>query len=356
VPDLSAPAAWVRRSRRPAIRDWAARTLLLNATVAGGIVLVCVLIWGVTGGGTFWPGWVLFGFVTALALQLAVARILAIEDGRTRWFMLDIAVLSADCVLVVALWAGTGMGTFWPIWVILGSLVWLALHAIAAYRDRLLPSEDHRGLQLRIEQLTRTRAGAVDAQATELNRIERDLHDGAQARLVALTMSLGLARAHLDDDPERARELLDESSDQARLAIRELRDLARGIAPPILMDRGLEAAIRALPAAGAVPITVHAGATGPVPEAVERAAYFVVAEAVTNAAKHGHPSTIEVDLDRTPDALAVRVSDDGGGGADPQGAGLAGLRQRTEALDGELTVRSAAGGPTIVEARFPCAS
>jgi len=348
-------APWAGRWRTR-IQAWSARTLVLNGAVAGGTVAICLFLWAVTGAGTFWPGWIGFGFALALGLQLALARILLVEDGRVRWLLLAAAVLAADCVLNVALWAGSGMGTFWPIWIVLGSLVWLTVQAIVAYHDRLLPSDDHRGLLLRIEQLTRTRAGAVDAEASELNRIERDLHDGAQARLVSMTMSLGLAREHLDDDPERARALIDEARDQARLAIGELRDLARGIAPPILLDRGLEAAVLALTGRGPIPVNVHTSGGGRAAEAVERAAYFVVAEAVANATKHGAPTAVDVEVRREPELLVVRVRDDGRGGADPAGSGLGGLRQRTEALDGELVVASPAGGPTVVEARFPCAS
>jgi len=358
VPAAAPRAPWAGRWRRR-IQAWSARTLVLNGAVAAVAVTVCLFLWAVTGAGTFWPGWVGFGFALALALQLALARILVVEDGRVRWLLLAATLLTADCVLNLALWAGSGMGTFWPIWVLLGSLVWLTVQAIVAYHDRLLPSDDHRGLTLRIEQLTRTRAGAVDAEASELNRIERDLHDGAQARLVSMTMSLGLAREHLDDDPERARALVDEARDQARLAIGELRDLARGIAPPILLDRGLEAAVLALTGRGPVPVNVHTSGgerDRRAPEPVERAAYFVVAEAVTNATKHGVPTAVDVEVRREPDRLVVSVRDDGRGGANPLGSGLSGLRQRTEALDGELVVDSPAGGPTVVEARFPCAS
>jgi len=354
-PVLQRLQAWASATRED-LQAWCAQTLVLNGAVAGAAVLVSAMIWGVTGGGPFWPVWLILGFGILLGLQLALARVLTVPDGATRWFLLDAVVLLAAIVLCAALWAGTSDGMFWPVWVILGAIVWLVAHAVIAFHERLLPSDEHRGLQQRIEQLTRTRAGAVDAQASELNRIERDLHDGAQARLVALTMCLGLARAHLDDDPRRAGALIDEARDQARLAIAELRELARGIAPPILLDRGLGAAVGALSTTGAVPIAVHADGEARAPEPVERAAYFVVAEAVANATKHGAPTAIDVTLDRDEDELLVQVRDDGHGGANAQGPGLMGLRARTEALDGVLTVSSPAGGPTTVAARFPCAS
>ncbi len=206
----------------------------------------------------------------------------------------------------------------------------------------------------RVDVLTTTRAGAVDAQAAELQRIERDLHDGAQARLVALAMSLGMAEEKLDSDPAQARELLAEARGEARTALTELRDLARGIHPPILADRGLEAAITSIAARSPLAVSIEAELPSRPPAAVEGAAYFVVAEALANATKHSGARTVLVRLALRNGALVVEVADDGSGGADPQGSGLVGLRRRVEALDGTLSVVSPPGGGTTLRAELPC--
>jgi signal transduction histidine kinase len=212
-------------------------------------------------------------------------------------------------------------------------------------------------LEERVEVLQATRAGAVDAAAAELERIERDLHDGAQARLVAIAMDLGLAQQKLDEDPEHARQLLAEARDGASAALVELRDLARGIRPALLAERGLAEAVRAFAARSPVPATVTADlGEGRMPEPVESAAYFVVAEALTNVAKHAGARRATVSLVRRGDALEVLVVDDGHGGANLDGSGLKGLRARVEALDGTLGVASPAGGPTMLRAELPCAS
>ena len=212
-------------------------------------------------------------------------------------------------------------------------------------------------LEERVEVLQATRAGAVDAAAAELERIERDLHDGAQARLVAIAMDLGLAQQKLDEDPEQARQLLAEARDGASAALVELRDLARGIRPALLAERGLAEAVRAFAARSPVPATVTAElGEGRMPEPVESAAYFVVAEALANVAKHADAKRATVSLVRREDKLEVLVVDDGHGGANPDGGGLKGLRARVEALDGTLGVASPAGGPTMLRAEFPCGS
>jgi signal transduction histidine kinase len=207
----------------------------------------------------------------------------------------------------------------------------------------------------RVEELTRTRAGAVHAEAEELRRIERDLHDGAQARLVALSMTLGLAEDKLDREPGEARELLNEARGEARQAITELRNLARGIAPPILTDRGLEAALESLvSSARLLPVTIEGDAGPRMPAAIETAAYFIATEALANAAKHAGANEGRIRLERQAHALVVEVTDDGRGGADPSGTGLLGLRRRVEALDGTLTIDSPSGRGTRLRAELPC--
>jgi len=229
----------------------------------------------------------------------------------------------------------------------------LTLAELAAMRPLLRASRED-ALAERVEVLTSTRAGAVNAQAAELQRIERDLHDGAQARLVALAMNLGMAEDKFDSDPEQARELLAEARGEAKTALTELRDLARGIHPPILSDRGLEAAVTALAARSPLAVTIEADLPERLPPAVEAAAYFVVAEALANATKHSRALRVLVRLHAADRRLVVEVADDGVGGADAEGAGLLGLRRRVEALDGELHVVSPRSSGTTLHAEVPC--
>ncbi len=207
----------------------------------------------------------------------------------------------------------SGAGYFWPIWPIIGFGTLLVGHWLAL-NSGLLPTRRERQLTERVDELTRTRRGALDVQAAELRRIERDLHDGAQARLVALSMQLGRAEERLEDQPEVA-ELVRAARGEAGAAIKELRDLARGIAPPVLADRGLVAAVEALGQRSAIPVTVDAKIERRLPPVVETAAYFVVAEALTNVAKHAPAASARVILAERDDRLVVEVVDDGPGGA-----------------------------------------
>ncbi len=221
----------------------------------------------------------------------------------------------------------------------------------------LLEPSDRQRLAVRVEDLTRTRAAAADVQAAELHRIERDLHDGAQARLVAVTMELGRARERLDDDPELARELVASAHREAAAAIVELRELVAGIYPSVLADRGLDAAVSSVAAASSVPVQVHVSLPGRLPAAAEVAAYFVVAEAIANVGKHSNASHAEIRIALADETLVVEIEDDGSGGADlGNGSGLKGLADRVGALDGRLLVSSPTGGPTIVLAEIPCVS
>ncbi len=207
-----------------------------------------------------------------------------------------------------------------------------------------------------VERLRGSRSAAIELEASELRRIERDLHDGAQQRLVALAIDLGLAEERIGTDPAAAATLVASARTQARLALAELRDLVRGTAPAILLDRGLAAAIGSVAGGCPVPTSLD-GSLGPeerLPAAVERAAYFVVTEALAKVAKHSEATQCEVELRREPARLLVRIRDDGSGGAAVlPGGGLAGLRDRVEGLDGTMRVESPPGGPTLVEVIFP---
>ena len=201
-----------------------------------------------------------------------------------------------------------------------------------------------------------SRAAAVELEASELRRIERDLHDGAQQRLVMLAIDLSLAEDKVDTDPAAAKTLIAEARDQARQALGELREVVRGTSPAILLDRGLVAALGAVAGRSAVPTFLDSGLAPNVrlPHAVERAAYYVVSEALTNVAKHADASRCDVTIRCEPHRLGVWVRDDGhGGAAMVPGGGLAGLRDRAEALDGLLLLESPAGGPTTIYVELP---
>jgi signal transduction histidine kinase len=210
------------------------------------------------------------------------------------------------------------------------------------------------GMAARIGELETSRAGVVDAAETERRRIERDLHDGAQQRLVSLAMELGRARAKFGSDPEAAEAIVRQAHEQAKEALTELRNLVRGVHPPVLSDRGLDAALSGLAALSPVPVTVRVDLAERPPPAVEAIAYFVVAEALTNVAKHAKASRALVTVSRTGDLLNVAISDDGIGGASLAGRGLSGLAARTAGIDGRLLVTSPDGGPTVIEAVLPC--
>jgi signal transduction histidine kinase len=334
-----------------AARSVRRRGLKAVAAAAGGVALLCLIVWAATGAEEFWPKWVLLSLGLVVAMHASVVAVLDhVEPIRERRLTVALAVeeglAAALVVFLIGVWAASGFGYFWPGWAILGLAIPLAVHYGYVRWS---------GGAERIAELESTRAGAVDAQDAELRRIERDLHDGAQARLVALGISLGMAEQKLGSDPSAAQELLAEARRGAQEALGELRDLARGIHPPVLSDRGLEAAITALAYRSPLDVEISVELPERPTPAVETAAYFVAAESLANAAKHASAGRVEISIERSGESLVVAVADDGRGGADPAGSGLRGLRQRVEALDGKLTVTSPAGGPTRVEAVIPCA-
>jgi signal transduction histidine kinase len=323
--------------------------LAIQATLSGIVVVTMTLLWAAAGAGSFWPKWVWLGLAVPMGLHAALFGAVQVRPGRWRGIAVHAALTGVLSCALLLIWAFAGGGTLWPLIPIAVLAGALGVHAALA---GLLPQPEQELVE-RVDELTRTRRGALDVQAHELRRIERDLHDGAQARLVALTMQLGRAEARLEDHPEAA-ELVREARGEASAAIAELRDLARGIAPPVLADRGLPAAVEALAARAPIRTTVDAAVGHRPPPVVETAAYFVVAESLTNAAKHAGPEARAlVTLRDGREALTVEIADDGSGGADPAGSGLTGLRHRVEALDGTLVVTSPEGGGTTIRARLP---
>jgi signal transduction histidine kinase len=330
------------------MRRWR-RALALQAAVSGFVAFAMTAIWVMTGG-AFWPVWVWYGLAIPFGLHAALYGAAHVRHRRWRKVAFHGAISGWASATLVLTWAMASSDEFWPVIPVVCLAMILGLHAVLA---AVWGGEQE--LAERVDELTRTRRGALDVQAHELRRIERDLHDGAQARLVALTMQLGRAEARLSDHPEAA-DLVREARGEAKEAIAELRDLARGIAPPVLADRGLPAAVEAVAARSAIRATVEATISRRPPPVVETAAYFVAAESLTNAAKHaGEGARAHVSIRDGADRLTLEVSDDGRGGADPAGSGLTGLRHRVEALDGVLTVTSAAGAGTVIRAELPYA-
>jgi signal transduction histidine kinase len=273
------------------------------------------------------------------------------------------------------IWLGTGWYGYGAVWsidswpagllcvpqgaVLVAAGLWLApwLRRVdARFAQLFLAPTRAAELRLRVTQLTVTRADTVDAQAAELRRIERDLHDGVQARLVSLSMVIGLADTLIDRDPAEAHKLLAEARESSGAALVELRHLVRGIHPPVLAERGLSGAVRALALSLPVPITVDIGLSGRPDTPVESAAYFAVAEALTNMIRHSRAHTASVSLQHADGTLTMVVTDDGTGGADPTaGTGLRGIERRLAAFDGTITLSSPPGGPTVITMELPCA-
>jgi signal transduction histidine kinase len=258
-------------------------------------------------------------------------------------------------------WYGEVGGSAWLVVPVAAAMVvvalWMAPALIRAHgrwtRVLLSPSAKSE-LALRVQELTKTRSEANDAQAAELRRIERDLHDGAQARLVAMGLGLGAVERLIDQDPDAAKALLARVKDNSAKALVELRDLVRGIHPPVLAERGLGDAVRALALDSELPVKVDVNLPGRLGSPVESAAYFAISEALANVAKHAQAGTATVRVHLVDDTLRITVLDDGRGGADmSRGTGLRGVQRRLGAFDGTLTVSSPPGGPTAVHMTVP---
>ena len=318
--------------------DWWKRTARAQVWAVLLLDLFVLVIWAAGGFGSLW--WIWVWLPTGLLVSWAWWAGRPVSP-----LARHVGQVSLLGLFLIGVWMASGFGTFWPVWPIAALAFITGLRAVTRRQQS----------DTRVEELTVSRAGAVEAAESQLRRIERDLHDGAQARLVALGMNIGLAEQQLDKDPEKAHEHLAEARKAAGDALQELRDLARGIHPPILSDRGLDAAIRALAAHAAVPVSVDVELAERPSATVETAAYFVAAEGLANALKHAQASRIDIAVHERENAVVVRVLDDGRGGVSEADGGLHGLRQRIEALDGSLRIASPDGGPTAIEAVLPCA-
>ncbi|RRR99308.1 sensor histidine kinase [Glycomyces terrestris] len=262
-------------------------------------------------------------------------------------------LLDADSPTSAALGFATGIAVF-ALWLLFGPKL-LELQSRPGLH--FLGPDPEIDLSERVARLTATRAAALDAHAVELRRIERALHDGAQNRIVAVAVLVGAAKREVPRDPDRAVEILGRAQDTVEDALAELRAVVRSILPPVLEDRGLAGALNALASDCAVPCTVDVDVPGRCPASVEATAYFVVAESLTNVAKHSRAKGASVEVRRRGNTLTVTVADDGRGGADAAaGSGLAGITRRVEALDGTTTVASPPGGPTEIRVELPCGS
>ena len=327
-----ARARWILEQRS----TWRDLQWLLLDPFVGGVL-------GVIGGGLFFEG--VYGLVI-LALWPVLTR-----AGMNDWY--GFVHVSRSPGALEWRWATPAVAA---VFLFYGArLPRRMLSAHARWTRRMLaPSEKDR-LALRVARLTETRSEAVDAQAAELRRIERDLHDGAQARLVAMGMNLGAAEALLDQNPEAVRSLLVEAREASAKALTELRELVRGIHPPVLADRGLGDAVRAVALDSALNVEVQVELPGRLEPAVESAAYFAICELLTNTAKHAHARTSWIDIRHTQGRLCVTCTDDGLGGATTgAGSGLAGIERRIGAFDGIMAVTSPQGGPTVVSLEIPC--
>ncbi|MET8545589.1 histidine kinase [Kitasatospora sp. NPDC004799] len=311
-------------------------------------------------------GWLGASVVTGVAFGLAV--VLCAGNALTTavtvplWWALPAGTRAGGFAAGVPL---SGWGTALTLGtaqaVVLAALTYGLVPPVARLHARLcvalLSPPAAEALARRVEALTETRAEAMNAHGAELRRIERDLHDGTQARLVAIAMRLGVARELLDEDPRSVAALLAEAHESAEEAMAELRTVIRTIYPPILADRGLAGALAALGARSAIDTTLDVGDLGTIPAAVETVAYFTVAEALTNAAKHSRATRTTVRVAREGDRLSIEATDDGVGGADEtRGTGIAGIRHRVLALDGTVDVRSPGGGPTTITVSLACGS
>ncbi|MFG2921628.1 sensor histidine kinase [Streptomyces sp. NPDC048305] len=292
---------------------------------------------------TFWSyGWAAFTYPLwrwVFPAFVGVDGIQLYGDATHQVYLDSFAEVTATCALGLALVLVTP---------------WIVRGLVSVDRLMVLGLLGPSRLATRVSELESDRGVVVDTAAADLRRIERDLHDGAQARLVALAMDLGLAKEKLTADPEAAARMVDEAHGEVKIALQELRDLARGIHPAVLTDRGLDAALSAIASRCTVPVDVEVDLADRPAQAIEGIAYFTVSELLQNVSKHARATRASVDVWRTAGRLMLQVTDNGQGGAHARaGGGLAGLAERLDAVDGVLVVDSPAAGPTTITAELP---
>lgn len=309
---------------------------VLNALLLFPVTLICQVV-----NLAIWAG-----SIALVVLPLVVGRL---PGGTAKFWLFDLAPgLGAVLVGFVGL-VGLVIVAPWVTYAATGTQI--------AMTQWLLGRTTEAELAERLRRAEGQRTAAVDSAETERRRIERDLHDGAQQRLVALAAELGEAREKLDSDPDEAKVLVATAHEEAKAALKEIRDLVRGVHPVILEDRGLDAALSAVVARCPVPVRLSVRVDDRPSPAVESAAYFIVNEALTNVARHAEATRAEVAIERSGARLVIEVRDDGRGGADAsRGTGLQGLRERVIGLGGDLQVISPEGGPTTISVELPCAS
>ena len=353
--------------------------------LAGGVLLgVLIVIWGaaifslVQGPG----GWARAALYLAVAVLVpalvpwVVQGLTALQRARLR------ATLGAEIPAPVrplrrsghqlayhllTLFTGVGGALLVPLFPVAPGLARRVTRTDEDLARALLGPGRREELAQRVESLARSRAGLVAAADAERRRIERDLHDGAQQRLVSLAMNLGMARERFESEPEPVRQAIAAAHDEAVLALTELREFIRGLHPAVLSDRGLGPALSGLAARAPLPVRLRVDVPRPASPGVEAVAYFIVSEAIANVVKHAQATQAEVTVTRADDVLRIIVTDDGRGGAAPlmpaagdgtgsDGTGLRGLAQRAAAVDGTLSIDSPPGGPTVITAELPCES
>jgi len=352
----------------------------LLAGLAGGVLLVVLLV--VWGGAVFSlaagpGGWEHAGLYVAVAVLITVLvpwvvqGLTALQRARLR------ATLGAEIPAPVrplrrsghqlayhllTLFTGVGGALLVPLFPVAPGLARRVTRTDEDLARALLGPGRREELAVRVESLARSRADLVAAADAERRRIERDLHDGAQQRLVSLAMNLGMARERFEGEAEPVRQAIAAAHDEAVLALAELREFIRGLHPAVLSDRGLGAALSGLAARAPLPVRLRVDVPRPASPGVEAVAYFIVSEALTNVVKHAQATRAEVTVTRADDVLRIAVTDDGRGGAAPlipaagDGTGLRGLAQRAAAVDGTLSIDSPPGGPTVIAAELPCES
>jgi signal transduction histidine kinase len=348
--------------------------------LAGGVLLgVLIVIWGaaiisLAAGPGGWAHAALYLAVAVLILVLVpgvVQGLTALQRARLR-ATLGVEIPAPVRPLertghqlayhLLALFTGVGGGLLVPLFPVAPGLARRVTRADERMARALLGPGRREELARRVESLARSRADLVAAADAERRRIERDLHDGAQQRLVSLAMNLGMARERFESEPEPVRQAIAAAHDEAVLALTELREFIRGLHPAVLSDRGLGAALSGLAARAPLPVRLRVDVPKPASPGVEAVAYFIVSEALTNVVRHAQATRAEVTVTRTDDLLRIAVTDNGCGGAAPlmpaagDGTGLRGLAQRAAAVDGTLSIDSPPGGPTVITAELPCES